>query len=51
VLILKGGRWSKVQFFLTGPPAWDMFAGNSDRADVNQMLIQYFVNYNIAKGR
>lgn len=26
------------------------FAGDSDRPDVNQMLIQYFVNYNLPKG-
>jgi len=26
------------------------FAGNKDRADVNQFLAQYFVNYNIKKG-
>ncbi len=26
------------------------FAGDSDRADVNQMLVQYFVNYNLPNG-
>ena len=26
------------------------FAGDSDRDDVNQMLIQYFVNYNLPNG-
>lgn len=26
------------------------FAGDSDRPDVNQMLIQYFINYNLPKG-
>jgi hypothetical protein len=26
------------------------FAGDSDRADVNQMLIQYFINYNLPHG-
>jgi len=26
------------------------FAGRSDRANVNQMLIQYFINYNLKKG-
>ena len=25
-------------------------AGNDDRADVNQLLVQYFVNYNLANG-
>jgi len=25
-------------------------AGKSDRADINQMLIQYFINYNLAQG-
>jgi hypothetical protein len=28
---------------------WD-FAGDSDRADVNQMLFQYFINYNLPDG-
>ncbi|MDX2513388.1 MAG: hypothetical protein QNK25_15180, partial [Desulfobacterales bacterium] len=26
------------------------FAGDSDRNDVNQMLVQYFVNYNLPNG-
>ncbi len=26
------------------------FAGDDDRADVNQMVFQYFINYNMAKG-
>lgn len=26
------------------------FAGSTDRADVNQLLVQYFINYNIKKG-
>ena len=26
------------------------FAGDSDRADVNQMLVQYFINYNLPHG-
>ena len=26
------------------------FAGSSDRPDVNQLLVQYFVNYNLPKG-
>lgn len=26
------------------------FAGDNDRPDVNQMLIQYFINYNLPKG-
>ncbi len=26
------------------------FAGESDRPAVNQMLLQYFINYNLKKG-
>ena len=44
---------------LTMPKPWVLgilgqnirsFAGDSDRADVNQMLIQYFINYNLPNG-
>ncbi len=44
---------------LTTPSPWVIgvlvsniwsFAGDSDRADVNQMLIQYFINYNLPNG-
>ena len=35
-----GGLWNNV---------WSV-AGHQDRADVNQMLFQYFINYNLSKG-
>jgi hypothetical protein len=36
-------------FGILGQNIWS-FAGDSDRADVNQMLIQYFINYNLPNG-
>ena len=36
-------------FGLLAQNIWS-FAGDSDRPDVNQMLIQYFVNYNLPNG-
>ena len=46
VVLAMPGHWV---FGVLANNLWS-FAGNSDRADVNQMLIQYFVNYNIKKG-
>jgi len=46
VLLAMPGHWV---FGVLANNLWS-FAGNSDRTDVNQMLIQYFVNYNIVKG-
>jgi len=46
VLLAMPGHWV---FGVLANNLWS-FAGNSDRDDVNQMLIQYFVNYNIKKG-
>jgi len=36
-------------FGILGQNIWS-FAGDSDRGDVNQMLIQYFINYNLPDG-
>ena len=46
VLLAMPGHWV---FGVLANNIWS-FAGSSDRADVNQMLVQYFVNYNIKKG-
>ncbi len=59
--VLGTGKWSAGPAFvvLTMPGHWVLgalinnqwsFAGDSDRADVNAMLLQYFINYNFAKG-
>ena len=59
--ILGTGKWSAGPSFviLTMPTPWVLgilanniwdFAGESDRAHVNQMLIQYFINYNLPDG-
>ncbi|MCU0223258.1 MAG: neuromedin U [Acidobacteria bacterium] len=59
--VLGSGKWSAGPAFvvLTMPGRWVLgalvnnqwsFAGDSDRADVNAMLLQYFVNYNFEKG-
>jgi hypothetical protein len=58
---LGQGKWSIGPSFvvLTQPGHWTLgvlannvwsFAGNSDRASVNQLLLQYFVNYNLSRG-
>ncbi|MGB6648367.1 MAG: neuromedin U [Bacteroidota bacterium] len=58
--VLGSGKWSAgpaaivVAFlgkFVLGGVAYNAwsFAGNSGRADVNQGLVQYFVNYNLPK--
>ncbi len=36
-------------FGILGQNIWS-FAGDGDRDDVNQMLVQYFVNYNLPNG-
>ena len=60
-LPMGSGKWSAgpaaVAVYTTGPwvvgglinNMWS-FAGDDDRADVNKMLIQPFVNYNLPKG-
>lgn len=59
--ILGSGKWSAgpALVVLTMPGHWVLgvlvnnqwsFAGSSNRADVNAMVLQYFVNYNLAKG-
>ncbi|MBS0581077.1 MAG: neuromedin U [Proteobacteria bacterium] len=58
---LGQGKWSIGPSFvaLTQPEHWTLgvllsnvwsFAGSSDRASVNQMLFQYFINYNLSHG-
>jgi hypothetical protein len=59
--ILGQGKWSAGPsvVVLTQPGKWTLgalinnvwsFAGQSARPDVNQMLLQYFINYNLKKG-
>lgn len=58
---LGQGKWSMGPsvVLLTQPGHWTLglltnnvwsFAGHSDRQDVNQFLLQYFINYNLKKG-
>jgi len=58
---LGQGKWSTGPAFvaLAQPGNWTLgllinnvwsVAGSSDRASVNQMLLQYFINYNLQKG-
>jgi hypothetical protein len=58
---LGSGKWSAgpTVIFLTQPKPWTLgalfrqlwsFAGSSGRPDVNQFLLQPFVNYNLSKG-
>lgn len=58
---LGQGKWSAGPsiVLLTQPGPWTLgalvnnvwsFAGQSSRANVNQMLFQYFINYNLKKG-
>jgi hypothetical protein len=58
---LGQGKWSMgpTVVVLTQPGKWTLgalvnnvfsFAGQSQRADVNQMTLQYFINYNLKKG-
>ena len=46
VVLMQPGKWTLGA--LTNN-VWSV-AGNSSRADVNQFLLQYFVNYNLQKG-
>ncbi len=46
VILAMPGHWV---FGVLANNLWS-FAGSSDRADVNQLLVQYFINYNIKKG-
>ena len=46
VVLVQPGKWTLG--FLTNN-VWSV-AGHSDRPDVNQFLLQYFINYNLAKG-
>ncbi len=46
VILAMPGHWV---FGVLANNLWS-FAGTSDRPDVNQLLVQYFVNYNIKKG-
>src|SRR5580704_14232569 len=59
--LLGQGKWSMgpTIVVLTQPGKWTLgalvnnvtsFTGQSGRADVNQMLFQYFINYNLNKG-
>jgi hypothetical protein len=59
--VLGQGKWSAGPsvVVLTQPGKWTLgalinnvwsFAGQSARPDVNQMLLQYFINYNLKKG-
>jgi hypothetical protein len=59
--VLGQGKWSigPSVVVLTQPGHWTIgalvnnvwsFAGQSRRPDVNQMLLQYFINYNLKKG-
>ena len=59
--VLGQGKWSMgpTVVVLAQPGKWTLgglvnnvwsFAGQSRRPDVNQMLFQYFINYNLAKG-
>jgi hypothetical protein len=59
--VLGQGKWSMgpTVVVLAQPGKWTLgalvnnvwsFAGQSSRPDVNQMLFQYFINYNLPKG-
>ena len=59
--MLGAGKWGigPSAVLLTMPGSWVIgvlanniwsVAGDENRADVNQMLVQYFVNYNLANG-
>jgi hypothetical protein len=59
--VLGQGKWSMgpTVVVLAQPGKWTLgglvnnvwsFAGQSSRANVNQMLFQYFINYNLKKG-
>jgi hypothetical protein len=46
VFLVQPGKWT---FGALVNNVWSV-AGPSDRADVNQMVLQYFINYNLNKG-
>lgn len=46
VALAQPGKWTVGALFNN---VWSV-AGHSDRADVNQMVLQYFINYNLQKG-
>ena len=46
VILVIPGHWV---IGLLANNIWS-FAGNSDKSDINQMLVQYFINYNLPKG-
>jgi hypothetical protein len=46
VVLVQPGKWTLGGLWNN---AWS-FAGHEDREDVNQMLFQYFINYNLSKG-
>jgi hypothetical protein len=46
VVVVQPGKWT---FGGLWNNVWS-FAGHEDRQDVNQMLFQYFINYNLSKG-
>jgi len=43
-------RMTLARTFVLGNDILKDFAYSSDRADVNQMAFQYFINYNLSKG-
>lgn len=46
VIVVTQGKWV---YGALANNIWS-FAGNSNRADINQFLLQYFINYNMAHG-
>jgi hypothetical protein len=46
VVLTQPGKWT---LGILVNNVWS-FAGQSGRKDVNQMLFQYFINYNLQKG-
>ncbi len=46
VLLAMPGKWT-IGIIMSN--IWSV-AGKSDRADINQMVIQYFINYNLPRG-
>ncbi len=46
VILVQPGKWT---LGVLVNNVWSV-AGHSDRPDVNQMLLQYFINYNLNKG-
>jgi hypothetical protein len=46
VLLVMPGKWT---IGILASNIWSI-AGKSDRADINQMVIKYFINYNLPRG-